>query len=138
MAKPISNKLKFLMALSKADLVLSRKFSMQGLGFGDLAVLNAIHQSPDGKIRRTDLADAVGLTASGVTRLLVPLEKIGVIRREIYERDARVSYAIMTRAGKELFENSIKQAEAKCDDLISDEQAKKIDLAATLLESLAK
>jgi len=78
----ISNQLKFLMQLSKTEAVVSRKLSAQGLGFGDLAVLYAISAAPEGKIRRVDLAQAVGLTASGVTRLLVPLEKIGVIKRE--------------------------------------------------------
>jgi DNA-binding MarR family transcriptional regulator len=134
----ISDKLKFLLALSKTEGLVSRKLHGHGLGFGDLAVLYAISQAPEGKIRRIDLAEAVGLTASGVTRLLIPLEKIGVIRREIHERDARVSYAIMTRPGKQLFEDSIKWAELKADDLIPQEQEKKIEPASALLESIAK
>ena len=137
MAK-ISDKLKFLMQMSKAESLISRKLSGQGLGFGDLAVLCAINQAPEGKIRRVDLAEQVGLTASGVTRLLVPLEKIGVIQREIHERDARVSYAKMTRAGRELFEDSLKYAEMKCNDLIPEDQAKKIQPASELLESIAR
>lgn len=134
----ISDKLKFLFLLSKADAVISRKLHGQGLGFGDLAVLYAISQAPDGRIRRIDLAEQVGLTASGVTRLLIPLEKIGVIKREAHERDARVSYAIMTRPGKQLFEDSLKWAELKCNDLMPEAEANKIEQATALLESVAK
>lgn len=134
----LSNKLKFLMEVSKAEAIISRKFSGQGLGFGDLAVLFAISQSPDGKIRRVDLAEEVGLTASGVTRLLIPLEKIGVVKREINERDARVSYVMLTKSGKQLFEDSLKWVEEKCDDLIPDSETKKLELASQLLSLITK
>ena len=73
----IGNKLKFLMVLSKTEAKISRKLSGQGLGFGDLAVLYAISQAPEGKIRRRGFGRTGGLTASGVTRILIPLEKIG-------------------------------------------------------------
>jgi len=124
------------MQLSKTEAKISRKLSGQGLSFSDLAVLYAISQAPEGKIRRVDLAEQVGLTASGVTRILIPLEKIGVIQREIHERDARVSFAKMTRAGKELFGNSIKDLEIKCEELIAPKQAKKIQEALELLQSI--
>ena len=134
----ITSKLKFLMLIAKAGAVAGRKFSGQGLGFGDLAVLYAISQAPEGKIRRTDLADEVGLTASGVTRLLIPLEKIGVVKRQAHERDARASYVVMTKSGKELFENALKLAEMRSHDLISEEQAKKLDQINELLENVAR
>ncbi len=120
------------MLMSKAEAIISRKFGGQGLGFIDMAVLHAISLAPDGKIRRTDLAEAVGLTASGVTRLLLPLEKIGVVKREINERDARISYVMLTKSGQELFEDSLKWIEEKVDDLIPDGNSKKIEQASDL------
>ncbi len=126
------------MQLSKTQSTVSRKLSGQGLSFGDLAVLYAISQAQEGKIRRIDLAEQVGLTASGVTRLLIPLEKIGIIKRQAHERDARVSFTLLTHAGKELLEDSLKWAEMKCEDLIPEDQAKKIDQASLLLESMSK
>ncbi len=131
-----STTLQFFMLLSKSEAVISRKLSGQGLGFGDLAVLYAIYRAPEGKIRRIDLAEAVGLTASGVTRLLVPLEKIGIIKREAHERDGRVSYALLTRAGKELLENSLSWTEMKCEELLPKNVAKNLDHASELLKSL--
>jgi DNA-binding MarR family transcriptional regulator len=132
----IGNKLKFLMLLAKAEAVIARKFSGQGLGFADLSVLYAISQAPEGMIRRVDLAESVGLTASGVTRLLLPLEKTGFVKREAHPRDARVSYVALTKSGKEIFADALRWAEEKCDDLIPDAQAKKTEQTAEFLSSL--
>jgi DNA-binding MarR family transcriptional regulator len=134
--KDISKRLKFFFLMAKANAVLARKFSSQGLGFGDIAVLLAISRAPNEKIRRVDLADQLGLTASGVTRLLIPLEKIGVIKREINDRDARVSFAGITPAGKRLLMESIESAEVVCEDLIPDEKAKKLDELAEALTAI--
>src|SRR5579864_1659884 len=128
----LTSRLKFLMLIFKTSAIAGRKFSGQGLGFGDLAVLYAISQSPEGKARPTDLAEAVGLTASGVTRLLIPLEKIGVVKREAHERDSRSSYVVITKSGKELFENALKLAELRANDFMPEEQLKKVEQANEL------
>lgn len=134
--KEISKRLKFFFQLAKADAILARKFSSQGLGFGDMAVLYAISRAPKEKIRRVDLAEQLGLTASGVTRLLIPLEKIGVIKRDINERDARVSLATITAAGKNLLVESIESAEVVCADLFSDKKTKKLDELTEVLTEI--
>jgi len=56
--------------------------------------------------RRVDLAERLGLTASGVTRSLLPLEKIGLVTRQSDPRDARVGYALITPTGLELVTNA--------------------------------
>lgn len=132
----ISKKLKFLMQLTKTGAIIGRKFHGQGLGFVDLAVLYAISQAPEGKIRRTDLADQVGLTPSGVTRLLVLLEKIGVVKREESIHDGRTSYVKLTKSGQSLLEDSIKWIELRCDDFIPDSEVKKLEQASALLDSM--
>src|SRR5579872_3216994 len=134
----INSKLIFLMQLSKTATIVSRKLGGQGLGFGDLAVLYAISQAPQGKIRRTDLAEAVGLTASGVTRILLPLEKIGVVKREANQYDARVSYAMLTKSGKQLFEDSVKWVELKCEDLMREYTETQLQQASKLLEIISR
>ena len=132
----ISKKLKLMFQIAKTDAMLSRKFSSQGLGFGDLAVLYAISTANGGKIRRIDLAEKVGLTASGVTRILIPLEKIGVVKREANARDARVSYAMLTQSGKTLLHESLESAEVVCDDLIANDKEKQLDGLHELLASI--
>ena len=135
----ISHKLEFLFQLDKTNSIISRRFNGQGLGFGDLAILFAISQAPEGKIRRVDLADKLGLTASGVTRMLLPLEKIGVIKREVNERDARVSYAMLTSSGKRMLLESMVRAEELCEDLMPPEKSKHIsEFTKTLISIVNK
>jgi len=44
---------------------------------------------------------------------------------------------VITKAGKELFEDVIKWTELKVADIIPQKQAKKVEQARTLLESIA-
>jgi len=50
-------------------------------------------------MRRVDLAQGLGLTASGVTRLLDGLERDGLVAKRTCSEDARVSYAELTDTG---------------------------------------
>ena len=101
----------FCLRLARANAVLIRRFdnalgSYHGISFADFQILNHLQQAPEGKLRRIDLAERVGLSASGVTRALLPLEKIGLITRESDPRDARVGLALITPTGRELAGNA--------------------------------
>lgn len=106
--------LKTFIALNKIITENSRKFSggLDGIGFNEFVILYHLHQSPDHKMRRIDLADKVGLTASGVTRLLAPMEKIGLIQKESSSRDARVSFVAITDSGKRNFTETLAKTES--------------------------
>lgn len=75
---------------------------IKGITFSEHRLLAAIHQSPNGSGSRVDLARAVGLTPSGVTRALRPLEKLGMVETIRDDRDARRSLASLTPQGEEL------------------------------------
>lgn len=101
----------FCLRLARANAVLIRRFdnalgSHHGISFSDFQLLNHLARAPGGKLRRVDLAERVGLTASGVTRTLLPLEKIGLVSREADPRDARVGFAVITATGHELVQNA--------------------------------
>ncbi len=66
----------------------------------DFEALRRLAAAEGGRMRRVDLAPAVGLTASGVTRLLDGLEKAGLVRKEQCTSDLRVTYAAITDAGR--------------------------------------
>jgi DNA-binding MarR family transcriptional regulator len=70
-----------------------------GLTLSDYEVLLRLSQSEHQMMRRVDLADSVLLTASGITRLLDGLERIGFVEKASCPSDARVSYAKLTGAG---------------------------------------
>jgi DNA-binding MarR family transcriptional regulator len=101
----------FCLRLARANAVLIRRFDTSlgghhGISFADFQILNHLAMAPEGKLRRVDLAERVGLSASGVTRALLPLEKIGLVTRQSDPRDARVGLALITEAGRELATNA--------------------------------
>lgn len=77
-----------------------------GLGLSDFAALHHLAEAPSGRLRRVDLARLVALSPSGVTRLLGPLERRGIVTREASGHDARATYAVLTRAGKSLVKDA--------------------------------
>ncbi|MBV8332757.1 MAG: MarR family transcriptional regulator [Candidatus Eremiobacteraeota bacterium] len=77
-----------------------------GLGFSELRLLRALAGAPDGRLRPTDLAAELEITASGVTRAVLPLEKRGIVKREADPQDARASRVALTDAGRTLAEQA--------------------------------
>ena len=137
--KAIDPSLKLLMNLAKVQALLARRFdrlSVHGIGFSDFMILYLLSQAQDEKMRRVDLADGIGLTSSGVTRMLVPMEKIGLIRREINERDARVSYVVLTDAGKTIFTDALKTAGYLAQEILPAAKAQKINALSEILGEL--
>lgn len=136
--EPISANLDFLLHLAKSQAVMARRFDSRlggGLGFNDFVILYHLSQAEGEKLRRVDLADKVGLTASGVTRLLAPMEKIGLIQREADARDARVSYVLLAPGGKRLLTERLERAEILAEEAMPSSTAKKIaELTAILMQ----
>jgi DNA-binding MarR family transcriptional regulator len=81
-------------------------------------LLHYLSRAPGGRLRRVDLAERQGLTASGVTRTLLPLEKIGLVERQQDPRDARVAYAAITDTGRELLNNAVTVVDQISKDLL--------------------
>lgn len=81
---------------------LSGALSVHGLALSEYLVLTELADAPNQTMRRVDLAERVGLTASGVTRLLNPMEKIGLVEKSSGARDARVSLVTLSSAGHRL------------------------------------
>jgi len=84
---------------SRADAELG---AVHGIGLSDFAAMHHLASAPGGRLRRVDLARRLALTPSGVTRLLGPLERRGIVTREEAGHDARATYAVLTKSGKAL------------------------------------
>lgn len=80
--------------------------AVHGLGLSEFAALHHLAEAPGRRLRRVDLARSVALTPSGVTRLLAPLERRGIVTREASGHDARATYAVLTRSGHTLVKNA--------------------------------
>jgi DNA-binding MarR family transcriptional regulator len=93
-------------ALLRAHATTTRALSAQlvadhGLTINDYECLLRLSRADDRRMRRVDLAEALLLTASGVTRLLDGLESAGYVERATCASDRRVVYAVLTEAGLE-------------------------------------
>lgn len=62
-------------------------------------VLLQLAESPERRLRMTELASRVLLSRSGVTRLVDRLERVGLVARAACPGDARVTHAVLTKAG---------------------------------------
>lgn len=105
----------------------------KGVSFTEYHLLNELQDKYSGSATRVDLADALRLTPSAITRALKPLEKIGYVNTIKSERDARRSIANLTPAGKELLDDASK--------IVSDEieaLSLPMDNRAEMLAILAK
>ena len=116
--------LEFSLLVSRTNAELTRRLdrrlgALHGISFVDFTIMNELSADPNGRLRRVDLADKLGLTQSAVTRILMPLEKIGLVSRHPDPNDARVGYAALTKTGRVLLEEARETAETICGDLLS-------------------
>lgn len=128
--------LRFLINLARAQAMIGRRFDSRlghGLSLNDFTILYHLSQTSEGKMRRIDLADKIGLTASGVTRLLLPMEKIGLVSRVASENDGRVSYVKLSKSGRQFLEETIEKAELIALEILPPKRTKKLrELSAIL------
>jgi DNA-binding MarR family transcriptional regulator len=127
--------------LARAEANLGRRFdhrlgSLHGLSFGDFAILLSLGRAPEGRLRRVELAGQLGLTASGITRSLLPLEKIGLVVRQSDARDARVGYAALTPAGQALLGHALDSAQGVAEELLGGLSAEEVAVLARVLARL--
>lgn len=88
--------------IKKADLQLS----VHGISFSEFCILHRLSQAPQQRLSRIELASAVGLSASGVTRLLLPLEKMLLVEKQQNARDARVSLVKLSDSGQQIYQDA--------------------------------
>jgi DNA-binding MarR family transcriptional regulator len=60
-----------------------------------------------GRLRMSDLADAVLLSRSGITRLVDRMGRDGLVRREPCPTDRRALYAVLTPEGKKALQKAL-------------------------------
>jgi DNA-binding MarR family transcriptional regulator len=80
--------------------------AIRGISYAEYRLLKALGDAPQSRASRVDLAHQIGITPSGITRALRPLEKLGVVKTVKAERDARLAIATLTSAGKALLEDA--------------------------------
>jgi DNA-binding MarR family transcriptional regulator len=72
-----------------------------GLGVSDFEVLERLAESDDRRFRAQELADAVHLSQSALSRLITRLERNGLVERCMCDMDRRGIYVTLTDAGRQ-------------------------------------
>jgi DNA-binding MarR family transcriptional regulator len=126
----------------RAHAAVTRQFNAEllathGLTINDFDVLAQLSRAPENALKRVDLAESVLLTPSGITRLLKGLEEAGWVRNRPCAEDARVTYAVLTPAGKRKLGEARKTHVASVRALFSERfEQDELETLASLLERL--
>lgn len=72
-----------------------------GLGVSEFEVLDRLAERPERNFRAQELAGAVHLSQSALSRLIDRLEKHGLVERCLCGEDRRGIYVTLTRAGQQ-------------------------------------
>ena len=130
--------MRLMLTLSSLYSQLSKKLdlrlSIHGISFTEFLVLSNLEKAPNKMMRRIDLAESVGLSASGVTRMLVPMEKIHLIERQSNPRDARVSLVKLTATGEQVYKDASVSFQEGAEHLLQAFNDKQLDQFLLLVE----
>ena len=110
--------------------------SVHGLSFTEFVIMFKLHKTAGGAMSRISLAESVGLTASGITRLLLPMEKNNIIVKTSNPRDARQSLVALSSVGEQLFNDSFISMGYSCESVFSLFEDNEIDVLLGLLNKI--
>lgn len=135
----INQSIKFFIDLSKAQTILSSRFDrgLGGLSFNEFLVLFYLDNSENKKMRRIDIAEKIGLTASGITRILLPMEKVRLVKSGPAENDARVRFVELAPGGQEQLMEALKRLEILAEEIIPKNKDTQLDNLAKLLVEIS-
>jgi len=91
---------------AKAEIsrVLHKGLRESGLSGAQLGILRVLSQCGDGGVKLNEISQRLYFTPANLTGLLDRLEEAGWLRRTAHAEDRRITLAILTSEGKDLFE----------------------------------
>lgn len=97
----VTNALRLLQSADELKARLSGEFSaVHGISVNEFFLLLHLQKAPRHRLARVELAKRMHVSASTITRMAAPMEKIGLLDREVDERDARLAFVVLTDAGQ--------------------------------------
>jgi DNA-binding MarR family transcriptional regulator len=126
--RKINHSVKLIIELTKTQAILARRLdaALGGLGLNEFTILYSLSAAEGEKLRRIDLANKIGLTASGVTRLLLPMEKIGLVKSGENEGDARARYIMLASGGRRKLNQAIERMELLMNEMLRNDKKEKL------------
>ena len=122
----------FLEAHARTVELLTRELKdEEGLALSWYDVLVQLSEADDGQLRMQDLADAVLLSKSGLTRLIDRMETAGLVRREACPSDRRGTFAAITEEGmrtlRATYPTHARGVRQHFTDLLDDDEARVLE-----------
>ena len=116
---------------------MGNSLSIHGVSLTEYLVMHYLDSAPHKAVSRIDLADHVGMSASGITRLLAPMEKNGLVEKEANPRDARQSLVRLSKVGQRVLQEARVSfshiADGLTANLSQNQLAKMVELGARLI-----
>jgi len=139
----ITQKMAFMINLWTINTLTSKRIdaclgSIHGIGFTEYMVLFHLNNAHNKTMRRIDLAQNLGLTASGITRLVSPMEKIGLVKKDANPRDARVSLVKLTPAGGTILRESTSSLKETSKQILQDIEEETLTDSLKVFKSIGK
>jgi DNA-binding MarR family transcriptional regulator len=95
------NALRLLQAADDFRAGLSGEFSaVHGISVNEFLMMLHLERAPANRLSRVEMAKRMHVSASTITRMAAPMEKIGLVGRDVDERDARLVFVVATDAGR--------------------------------------
>ncbi len=122
----------FLEAHARVIEVLSRELREEAdLPLSWYDVLVHLSEAPGDQLRMQELADAVLLSKSGLTRLIDRMQREGLVNRSACPDDRRGTYAQLTTAGRDRLRDAapthLRGVRDHFADLFDDDEARQLD-----------
>ncbi|MBW3096864.1 MarR family winged helix-turn-helix transcriptional regulator [Pseudohoeflea coraliihabitans] len=116
-----TNALRLLQAADDFRAGLSGEFAaVHGISVNEFLLMLHLERSAAKRLSRVDLAKRMHVSASTITRMAAPMEKIGLVDREIDARDARLVFVVTTDAGREKLFQALATFSKRAGDLFDD------------------
>ena len=136
----LTNEMSILMDLHlnaiKMGKKLDRALSLHGVSFNEFLIMLFLSAANQHTTSRIELAELLGITASGITRLLNPMEKNGIVEKQSNPRDARVSLVKLTTSGFSLYQDCFRTFELQSADMLPEMRQYQADTVLAFLKSI--
>lgn len=131
--------LRLLQAAEEFRAGLAGEFSaVHGISVNEFLLMLHLERSALHRLPRVELAKRMHVSASTITRMAAPMEKIGLLDRDVDERDARLVFVVITELGREKLTQASETFAKRAGYLFDDRWPKKeVDQFATMLRRVA-
>lgn len=137
--KHLTLSIQFFLQLAKTQNALTNRFdrALGGLSLTEFLVLTELELSPTKQLRRIELAEALGVTSSGISKILLPMMKVHLIKDGKTSDDARVRSVEATAAGREKMHDEMVRLQFLVDELLPEGSKREAEAFINNLKAIA-